>query len=241
MNWYKNIKIASVTFALDGTYDMAKPMHALDVCQDLVEYIWYDLKIGETTGIMLNDIEPDISETHHDDPFGRINIYMNSKITEETIRNIIDQYNQHKTGYIKLKFLGIDKSRIRNIDTARLIIEENETIHIEEIPTLNVANENAYAIIRMLYNEGIPIASSADLIGQIEVGALEIAIDNIEQNDYMMQAYTQKPTEEINEQSGGYYDQGRSYEQLKGYLEALREMINYAKMHDLPNKIINYG
>lgn len=246
MNWYnKQLKTASVTFSIEGAFSAAKPMHSLDVCFDLVNFVWYTLKVGDAIRLMSNDVEPDISETRHDDPFGKINIYMNPNITPEIIEYIIKEYNKHRFGSIKLKLLGTNKSSSRVVDgeptdTARLIIEENNTTDIEQMPEMNLANGNAIALIKMLEQAGLKVGYD-DLIGSINVDELDTVIRQLEQNELTMRSYTEEPTEEINEQGGGMYNQGRSYEQVRSYIDRLKEMINYINTHKLPNRTINYS
>ena len=240
MNWYKKIRIASVTFSVEGSNEIAQPLHSLDVCHELINFIWYKLGVGGKTGLKMNNIEPDTSETSYNDPLGRINIYMTPETSEEEIRYIIDQYNQYKAGDIKLKFLGISESGIGRGPTARIIISENKTTEMEELPEMNVANGNAFAIIQMLANEGLNIDPN-EYGGVINIDELETIINKLEQEEYLVQPYVQEPTEEIGEQGATIYDQGRSYEQLSRYIDKLKEMINYIKINNLPNRNINYG
>jgi len=240
MNWYKKTKYSSISFWIEGSDKISQPMHALDVCGDIHKFIWYVLGIGEEMGLGYNDIEPDTSETDYNDPLGRINVYINPNIKEKSMKYIVNQYNQHRLGDIKLDFLGINKSGARNSDVARIKISENNTTQFEEIPEMNMANGNAFAVFQMLANEGLPINPS-EYAGEINIDQLEIIINKLGQEEYLMQPYIKEPTEEEGEGGAKMYDGGRDYDRLKGYLSGLEQMINYVKTNNLPSRVINYG
>ena len=94
MNWYKqaNIKIASVSFWIDGLDKISKPMHKLNICSDLHNFIWYNLDMGKELGVSFSDIDPDISEGGAFDPLGRINIYVQPGTDPKTERQEISRH-----------------------------------------------------------------------------------------------------------------------------------------------------
>ena len=243
MNWYKrtNLKLASVSFWINGTDKIAKPMTRLDICHDLANFVFYKLSIGQKLGIRWNDIDPDASSGSVFSPTGNINIYLkNASIKDGIIKGIVEQYNQYRYESIKLKFLMINKSGLNsNLNTARILVEENKTTELQEIPEFNVANANSDALIQLLSNEGMGQLDPYN--GELDINLLKTTIQNIEQNNYIMQPYTQPSTVEQMENGSTFIDYGRSYEQLKGYIDMLKNMINYIEQNNLPDKKINYG
>tara|TARA_Y100000310_G_scaffold55023_1_gene50439 strand:+ start:19701 stop:20432 length:732 start_codon:yes stop_codon:yes gene_type:complete len=243
MNWYKKaklVKVASVTFWVEGSQDISQPMHKLDICHDLSNFVFYEMKIGQQFGFQWDDFDPDISSGDFDAPTGPINIYLrNPNIKEGIVKNIIDEYNNYKFGSIKLKFIEINKSGVReDVNVARVLIEENNTVESEQLPEMNIANDNSMALIQLLNNEGM---SNLDPYGgTINADELKAAISNIESNDFIIDTYTQEPGE-VEGGIGKAYDFGRSYEQLKRYINRLKEMINYIEVNNLPIRQINYG
>ena len=246
MNWYKKAqfkKQASLSFWIEGSDKISQPMTKLDICNDLSKFISYDMGIGEKLGINFNDVDPDDSSGNYYDSTGPISIYLkNLNIKEGIINNIIEQYNNHKLGQVKLRFLEINKSGLRkDVNVARILIEENDTTNIEKLPELNVSNSNSVALISLLQNEGM--GNLDPYGGVLNISELKNAITNIEQNNYILDSYTQEPMEQREEGKATIYDGGRSYQQLQRYIEALKQMVNYVETN-LPNpqdQNINYG
>jgi len=244
MNWYKFSqfnKKASVNFWIEGSDQITQPMNRLDIVNDLFRFVFYELGIGQKLGFDMHSFDPDASSGNVFDSFGQINIYLkNTNIKEGIIKGIIDQYNQHREGLIKLKFLQINKSGLDpNLNTARVLIEKNNTENLEELPTLNVSNSNSIALIQLLGNEGL--GQLDPYSGVLDVDSLKQAIINIEKNDFVMDTFTQERTEEKVEEGPTIIDFGRSLGQLQRYIDVLKEMINYIERNNLPNGTINYG
>ena len=242
MNWYKKAfyKQSSVTFWIEGADKITQPMNKLEVCSDLSKFIIYEMKIGQKLGIGWQDVDPDMSSGTVFAPTGQINIYLkNPNIKSGIIENIVDQYNSNRTGLIKLKFLEINKSGARDINVARVLVEENNTTNLEKLPEINIANANSVALIQLLQNEGM---SNLDPYGgTLNIDELKAAIKNIEDNDFTINTYTQEPTEEKTPGQAAMYDHGRSYSQLSSYIDRLKNMISYIEENNLPVKKINYG
>ena len=250
MNWYKKAqfkKIAGVSFWIEGTDKIAQPMNKFDICNDLQKFISYEMGIGEQLGIGFNDVDPDSSSGDVFSFTGPISIYLkNPSIKNNIINSIVDHYNTYREGSIKLKFLGINTSGVRGINTARLLIEENNTQNLDDLPGMHLSNDNASALISLLSNEGM---QSLDTYGgSLNTAELKIVINNIEQNDFVLKTYTREPSDSqepgIATQEPGQariIDHGRSYERLTRYIENLKVMINYIETNNLPNQTINYG
>jgi len=242
MNWYKKaqFKTASVSFWIEGSDKIAQPMNKLDICYDLSRFIFYELEIGQKLGLTWQDIDPDISNSSPFEGTGQINIYLKNPIIKEgIIKNIIDQYNEYKAGMIILQFLEINQSGISAINTARILISKNETQSLSHIPEMNLSNYNADALLNLLSNEGM---EELDTIGgSLNVSILKDIINKIEQDDYVINTYTEEPSEEHIENGPSLYHGGRSSEQFSEYLYILKEMIAFMERNNLPNGTINYG
>jgi hypothetical protein len=244
MNWYKKAqlnKFATVDFWIDESDKITQPMHKLDICHDLSNFIFYKMNVGQKLGLKWDSIDPDVSSGDVFAPTGQINIYLeNPNIKEGIIQNIVEKYNADKAGLIKLKFLQINKSGLRSdLNTARILIEENNTTDLQKIPTMNISNSNAAALIQLLSNEGM--GQLDPVSGELNAYMLKNIIEGIDQNDFVMNSYTQDVTEEKIENGPTSIDFGRSYQQLSGYINKLREMVEYIITNNLPKKVINYG
>ena len=213
----------------------------LDIVNDLFRFVFYELRVGEKFGFDMHSFDPDTSSGSPFDTTGQINIYLkNPNIKGGIIKGIIDQYNQHKAGLINLRLLEINKSGLNpNLNTARVIIEENNTENLEELPTLNVSNSNSVALMQLLGNEGL--GQLDPYSGTLDAGSLKQAIINIEKDDFIMNTFTQERTEEQEEGGPLFIDMGRSLGQLQRYIDVLKGMINYIENKNLPVKKINYG
>jgi len=239
MNWFK--KIASVTFWIEDSDKISQPMNLLDICSDISNFIYYEAKIGKDTGIRFDHIEPDTSRSQFDAPMGYINFYLHkTNIDIEYIKRVIDMYNKSRMGKIKIMVHQEEQSRARKGNVIRLEVIENDTVNYEEVPDINLSNENARALLKLLGDEGISNISN-DLMGQLNINELKQAISDIEANDYVIQTYTQESSIERGEQGATMYQGGRSIEQFRRYFEVLKQMISYVEQNNIPNRFINYG
>jgi hypothetical protein len=273
MNWYKraHVKTASVTFMIEGTHNIAKPMTVLDVCSDIEKYLFYVAKIHPSFGVGWQDIDPNPDDAW--EPTGFIEFYLqNPHLKEGIIKGWVAGYNEHKAGAIVLRFVGISQSdRFKNMRQANLEVIENNTSTMEGIPQFNVANANAIALITMLQHAGLTSAQDP-YHGILNVDDLQAALKNIADNDYMIQTFTQparewrddnlenalnhlndddymrqnhvQPTDEDDDENNGgmrMVNYGRTAEQIRHYLAMLQQMIDYINKNNLPNRQIVYG
>ena len=239
MNWFK--KIASVTFSIADTDKVSQPMNLLDICSDISNFIYYEAKIGKDTGIKFDHIEPDTSRSQFDAPLGYINFYLHkTNVDIEYIKRAIEMYNQSRMGKIKIAVHQEDQSGVRKGNVIRLEVIENDTVNYEEIPDMNLSNENARALLKLLGDEGVSNVSD-ELGGQLNINEVKQAILDIEANGYVIQTYTQKPMMEEGEGGSSFYQGGRSIEQFRRYFETLKQMIDYVEQNNISNRFINYG
>ena len=239
MNWFK--KIASVTFWIDDTDKISQPMNLLDICEDIKNFIYYEAKIGENTGIIFDSIEPDTSRSEYDGPLGYINFYLyNTNVDISYVEEAINMYNASRFNKIKIAVRGEDESGVRKGNVIRLEVIENNTVNFEQIPIMNLSNANARILLYLLRNEGVSNISD-DLMGQININELKNAIMDIESNDFVLQTYTRDTTIDQEEGKPTMIDFGTNIEQIKRYFENLKQMINYIEQNNIPNRIINYG
>jgi len=242
-NWYKKAfinKFASVTYWIEGSDKISQPMSKGDISNDLARFVFDDLQLGQRLGFTYQDFDPDMSEGNISDSLGNISIYLkNPNIKAGIIENILDKYNQHKQ-MIHLTLLNINQSGIDpSLNAARISIDKNDTVESEQLPTMNLSNSNSSALLQLLQNEGVEGLDPYG--GVIPIDTLKQALNNIEQNDFMLNTYTQEPTEESEEGKATVMDFGRSYEQISRYINGLKEMIAYVDNNNLPVREINYG
>jgi hypothetical protein len=239
MNWFK--KIASVTFWVADTDKISQPMNILDICFDIVKFIYYEANIGEGSGVKSGHVEPDTSRTEFNKPLGYINFYTEgTNIDKEFVTKAIEMYNQARFDKIKIVVRGEEVSGLGRGNVVRLEVVGNNTVNLEEIPEVNITNSNAHALLSLLSQEGVS-SISGGLSGKININELKNAILDIENNDYILETHTQEPYQNVEEGSPTVYNGGRSVDQFKSYFEKLKQMINYVEQNNIPNRFINYG
>jgi len=154
---------------------------------------------------LMSDISPDTSHSEFDAMAGSITVYPNprkigpqnmdwQKVNElspeelasaggkyyenslEDMMPIIDEWIQSKQdeGYVISK--RMDKSRMTEGPVLRLDIQENPSSEYPRIPEVNLSNENAYAMFRML---GLPQEPS----GSVNAQALKSRIEQVSREE----------------------------------------------------------
>jgi len=248
MNWYKKAnfnKYSSVTFRIDGTEKISEPMTKEDICNDLLDYVFYNTNLAEIFDIQWNDIDPDMSSGNPFDYTGSINFYLtNKELTADIVNDIIQGYNNHKAGEIKLKVYKINKSGQYGrpgTNVARILIEQNNTVNLSKVPYINISNDNAKAFLSLLINEGLIIDGDFNSGSFNAIQALNI-LNDIDQNDFVIDPYIRQNNDNLDEEDDNVQilDFGLSKEQIMSYIYKIKEMINYINQNNLPNKTISY-
>ena len=244
MNWFKKIafkKTASVTFSIEGTYNVAQPMDLLTISSDLINFIFYVKKL-KGLKITYDSIAPDTSSSDYSAPTGIINFYLSDpRLNIEFVKSLISDYNEYKDPFIALDVLREEKSGVSKYNVIRINVVKNETTDIEKLPELNVSNSNAIALLTLLSHYGTPV-NIDDLSGSIDVNILENAINRIDNMDVdVLDDYTQESSQSTGENGARAIDFGRSKQQVERYLAGLRSIINYARKENLSNAQIQYA
>ena len=93
---------------------------------------------------------------------------------------------------------------------------------------MHLSNANANALVQLLQNEGLMIIDPGDghVAGQMNTDELEAVLNSIDQNNFVIDTYTQEPEEHIEEGKATMIDFGRNAEQFEAYLNVLKEMVN---------------
>ncbi len=266
MNWYKQEKFASITFSVTDSDKIAAPMSVYDIAYNLGSFLIKN-SFTEKFDFQLGDVDMDGLDT---EAGTRINWYLqDSQITPNVIESAINAYNKHKVD-VELKLTEINFSKSRSdtegnpLRTARIDVVRNNTLEYEEAPSINVSNSNGFALLKMLQDYGANL--NVDYSGQVDIDSLESAISEIENNDYLIQPYTSKdkqtnvrdfgeaiqdasenegfvtPPEENDTPDGfNVYVQGRSEEQIKRYLDMLKQIIQYIRKSNMPDTRITWA
>ncbi len=153
MSWYKIaklsrwIKTASITFSLNDAYKISQPKNMLDLSFDIFSFINKKVLAPQKSPMSINDISPDGDD--YDKMTGTINVYVfdesNLKEIENIVKSIIEEYSQY--GFVMN--YKIDNSRSGR-KVFRLNVTENPTINYPELPEINMANDNALSIMRLI-------------------------------------------------------------------------------------------
>jgi len=238
-NWYKQyIKIASVSFYIEGTEKIAQPMGLLDICNDITKFI-YHTKDVKGLRFTYDTISPDTSSSDFDAPTGIINFYLTDpKIDINFVKEIIQNYNKIKYPFIKIDIMKQEQSNSYVYQVVRLNVIENRTKEYEYVPEFNIANDNFHALIELLHQYGLNIDTN-EYTGSIDVNDLQKILSSLGTDDYLLEPFASEPSKEKGDKGMTMIDFGRSKEQLRSYLEMLKKMIDYIKKNNLPNgKII---
>jgi len=240
MNWFrKTIKLASVTFFIEGSENIAQPMTLLDISFDIVKFILYEKKL-KGLKLTYDSISPDTSSNDYYATTGIINFYLTDpRLNKDFVTSLVEDYNKYKPN-IRVSVGPEEQSGIYKHKVIRLHIFENNTTEIEEIPSFNVSNDNARAILTLLKNNGLNIDPNS-YAGVIDVDNLKQALQQIQSEDFQIPAHTQ-PSTTISEPGNSIItDMGRSQEQINRYLSNFAEIIKWIDKNDLPSRKINYA
>ena len=110
-----------------------------------------------------------------------------------------------------------------------------------------MANSNAHAVLEMLANEGLPVDPN-EYAGTIDADQLKTVISKLRQDAYVMQPYTEEPSDEVGEQGAQMFSGGRSLGQLQGYIDGLSMNLDvevdafktlFAELRQIENELNN--
>jgi len=241
LNWYKNIiKLASISFYIEDSHKVAQPMNLLEICFDISKFIYY-VKNLKGLDMTHDHISPDTSHSRFDAPTGTINFYLSDKrVNKEFVESLIHDYNQYKYPLIEIKVGEQEKSGVSKFDVVRLHVVKNETVDIEELPSMNLANVNAALLLNLLQANGVSVDPN-ESSGVINVDELKVALDRIDQEEYQLPAYTREP--EIEDKPGQVqsYGFGVDISRIKRYLEGLKIIVQYIDNKNLANRNIVFA
>jgi hypothetical protein len=183
MNWYKlyksaSLKQASITFDLEDSWKIAQPRDLLGLSRDFLNFIHYEAKLAnDQFQPNFMNIEPD-GQSQYDGYTGTINFYIKQDDNPAEYVKAMEAWKQHMApeGY-KIEYNPQpEQSGSRNSQVFRINIAENPSEAYPQMPSLNMANGNALAIIRLL---GLP----EDYSGSIDLQTLRQRIVAVSQED----------------------------------------------------------
>jgi hypothetical protein len=235
----------------DGAQKIAQPQTILDLCHDLSKHFYYGTKIEHGAMPLMNDIAPDgygfdqfegtmnvypntrdmppenasdelarewwtLSEEEKSRHGGR-------KIDNslEAMMPVIDEWIGLKEaeGYVIEK--RMDTSNMTNGPVLRIEIKENASKEYEQIPEVNMNNENAAAVIRSM---GLLPEPS----GTIDVDTLLYMINSVEQQD--MIRHTKEDKVHYDEEGNpNMFEYGRDENYIDMRIQQLYGLADYAK------------
>jgi len=243
MSWYKRIKTAGVTFSIQGSLDIGQPMMVSRIASELLRFISKLFPdIGSSLGY--NDVDIDGLE---DSPLGTINIYMRDDVWgKQMIQRIIDGFNQEMAGEIVVRYRTIDQSKMYGVPTIRIDVIKNDTVNREQLPEFHIHQANAYALLKLLQSEGLPVNPDQEMAGQFQIDQLDQVIDKILSNEYMIKSYEQSDENRPQLQSdfsnlNEVFQSGASAGRLKPILLQLKQMIQYIRDNQFPAQVIQFA
>jgi hypothetical protein len=216
MNWLQ--KISSVTFSLDGGEKISQPKTISDLSYDLGVFA---RKAG--ANISFRDIDSDGDD--FDKMEGTINWYVSNNVPEDQQKQVMQQWVQEMNlmDYV-IQVSGPEQSGMSTpeqpLQVYRLKVVQNGSKDYMQIPSMNLANSNARALIESL---GIPF----DWGGSVDLNELTTKLDMF--NPWQQQELIQEPESGGGEGTGtvGWHDFGRSEDQVSRYVSGLKEMVDF--------------
>ena len=256
MNWYKQSSLhkkASVTFWPSGTDKISEPLILLDICHEITQYGWYVGKIFRQGQAMSMDMVEPSQDSSFDAPTGIIDIFVPTKrhitdpisgkyawedipvderFSEEQAQLLINGFNEHKAGSV---VLGPPQEELSPGGTIvyKTEVLENNTVDLERIPEINLANDNAKSLLEILQKHGLDVMPS-EYAGSFNVddylGARQLMIDD-----------TLKQYERPESQEGNMIGFGLNLNRIQAYLDGLDQIANWIKSNNLPKQEISFG
>jgi len=240
MNWYKIARYVSATvnFDIDGSHQIAQPMTLGDITYNMLTFAGYELKVK----VQHNSFEVDTSRSDYFGYTGYINFYLWPELgmDEKTAINVVKRYAEKNSHRFEIKIEGYNKSNMYKTDVLRIAVTKNETQNYQELPSMNLANGNAMALLTVLRDRGVAVDVQG-LAGKIDINQLEQALSLLESNPHNLNDMTQEPSIQQNKGKATVYNGGRTLEQVQGYISGLKQMVDYIRNNNLPSQYITYG
>ena len=162
MKWYQlyklsALKMASITFSLQDSHKIAQPMTLMNLSSDLVNSIWYKYKLtGPHFSPYTTDADID-GKSSFEDTTGVINFYVKANPNcpnpdPQDYAKAIDTWiaDKQEDGFIIERGQNPEKSKLLEVPVFRIKVIQNPTSELEELPYLNMAEANAYAMLTLL-------------------------------------------------------------------------------------------
>ena len=150
MNWLQ--KIASVTFSIADSHKMSQPKTIFYISSEM--NYWAH---GNVPKNLLADVPEPIAMDgfNVDEPLGIINWYCERDTPEsrEDISMYVKQYEQEELAPLGIHFspeIKFETSKMHKTPVARIQVIKNDTSKMSRLPTLNVSNMNANALLKLL-------------------------------------------------------------------------------------------
>lgn len=245
-------KIASITFKVSGSDKVAQPLGMSDLGWDMLHFWENKNPIGASVSDHYNPPQIVMDGCRNmDSPTGILNFYYGSifdrsngrRLTPLDIQKFIEAYMQHNSA-IKMRIVNADddSQMYEGMKVARIQVYENKTFEYERVPEFNAANSNAYALLALLRDNGLPIEKGV-CYGSFSVEDLKRAISNIENKpkgvgDYSRETVDNKADRPDDASGIHIIENGLSSERLWEYLGMLQEMIDYIEGHGLSVNIV---
>ena len=193
MNWYKQMKLAqimkvsSVTFFVSDSHKISQPKGLLDLCHDFTNFVYNRAKINNEGFLpTMDDVSPDTSSSDFDGYTGTINFYSRPREYQdktyenspESVAEAVKLWTKDKEqeGYIFENNGKIETSRMFGYPVQRISVMNNPSSEYTQIPEVNMANDNARAMLTLI---GIGSDGIAGEQGEIDAQELLRRINEV--------------------------------------------------------------
>ena len=203
------LKLGSITFSLPGAGKRAQPKDFISILTSAE--VW-DMSHGNSF------FRIDEWDGNPDNFTGSFRWRIGEGNTPASSRANVERWKAEEMDPFGVT-MNIDLGQDENGQFWNITVTQNESQNWEQIPEMNLANDNAQALLQML---GIPF----DYDGSIDLATLKQKLDRVHHN--MMTEFTQDPSSGRSETGGPMvHEFGRDIAQLKRYVDGLNQMVEY--------------
>tara|TARA_Y100000310_G_scaffold160067_1_gene159748 strand:+ start:3725 stop:4450 length:726 start_codon:yes stop_codon:yes gene_type:complete len=241
MNWYlRNCKIASITFSPSGARKISQPMDMESLGNDIMRF-------ADRAGITNIMVEPDGG--YEWGPTGIMNFYLlttdgdrnplpaNQRASGQDVINLVNQYIADKAGTFEMEVMQVDTSQSRpDTRVVRVNVSKNETQDYSEVPEVNIANDNATALIELLNSVGLALSPHSGSFSADDYKRVRPVI-----SDTLRSMFSRGHEEEKEEGKPAYIEFGLSPDMIEGYLQRLDQIVAWMEQQQIPQRVISYG